>query len=120
MKDKFLSRPVIRCGTQIITVKDLIKHAARIQGAVHCGKPENEGDEALKQFAKFLRIGNLPAGLHQLLVIGRIVRKTLEPLRSAIQKEIYYNSSKLVTKQNIIPRYVIDISRGNLQRRKQS
>ena len=86
-KDKFLSRPVIRCGAQIITVSDLIQHAAHIQGAVHLGKAKTEKDKALKQFDEFIRIGGLPAGLRQLLVIGRIIRKALEPLRSAIQEE---------------------------------
>ena len=86
-KDKFLSRPVIRCGAQIITVRDLIQHAAHIQGAVHLDKAKTEKDKALKQFDEFIRIGGLPAGLRQLLVIGRIIRKALEPLRSAIQEE---------------------------------
>ena len=86
-KDKFLSRPVIRCGAQIITVRDLIQHAAHIQGAVHLGMAKTEKDKALKQFDEFIRIGGLPAGLRQLLVIGRIIRKALEPLRSVIQEE---------------------------------
>ena len=83
-RDQFLKRPVLFIRGHLVTVKDLISQLAHIEGAVHSGRPENEREELLRQAERFAFVGNLPAGVRQVQLIGRIVVRGLTPLREAV------------------------------------
>lgn len=87
-KDQLLSRPVLISNGQTVTVRELILHLAHVQGAVHSGMPKDKKDKVMKKLIETLGIGGLPAGLRLLRAIGRVVRKSLQPLKLKIQEEI--------------------------------
>ncbi len=88
-RDKLFSYQVLVYKEHVVTIRELILHVANVQGAVHAGMAKDEKDKALKQLTEAFGIVDLPAGFNLLRVIGRIVRKGLEPLRTAIEKEGY-------------------------------
>lgn len=83
-KDQLFSCVVLMCEGHTITVKELIQHAAYVQGAIHADMPTNRKDEVLKDWTETLGIGGLPAGLRLLRTICRVVIKGLEPLKEQI------------------------------------
>lgn len=83
-KENLLKRPVIQCDGKIVTVKDLIRHMAHVEGAVHPGLPKTDEEKILKELGQTLGIGGLPAGIRLLKAIARIVLKGLEPLKTKI------------------------------------
>lgn len=86
LKD-LLSRTVMFFKGSPITVKDLIRQIAHIDGAVHKGRPQNPREELIDQVSRFVFINNLPAGVRQVQLIAGIVVRGLTPLRDAIARE---------------------------------
>jgi len=83
-KAQLLSRTVMIYDSHSISVRELIKHVAHIQGAVHSGMPKTNKEEAMKKLAEMFGIGGLPAGLRLLCVICRVIIEGLEPLKEQI------------------------------------
>jgi hypothetical protein len=83
-RDQFLARRVMVVNGHQVTVRDLIDQLAHIEGAVHGGQPRQPREELLKQVAREVYIGGLPAGVRQIQGIARIVVGGLTPLRDAV------------------------------------
>lgn len=77
----FLQKQVMLINGQIITVKDLIKHMANVEGAVHPGLPKTDKEKLLKELGETFGIGGLPAGIRLLKAISRVILKGLQPLK---------------------------------------
>jgi hypothetical protein len=69
---------------QQVTVRDLIDQLAHIEGAVHAGNPREPREALLKEVARQLYVGGLPAGVRQIQSIARVVAHGLAPLRDAV------------------------------------
>lgn len=82
--DQFLARTVMFARGERLSVGDLIKQVAHIDGAVHKGKPTNAREELLDEVSRFMFFRDLPATVHHVQLIGRIVVRALAPLRDAI------------------------------------
>lgn len=86
-RDEFLARQILKNGNHFIAIKELIKHAAHVQGTIHAGEPEDEKQKHFSYLQSVLGIGGLPAGYRLLRVIGRVVIKGLYPLNDQIKSE---------------------------------
>jgi hypothetical protein len=82
--DQFLKRVVMYARGERLSVGDLIRQVAHIDGAVHKGEPANAREELLDEMSRFMFFRNLPATVHHVQLIGRIVVRALTPLRDAI------------------------------------
>lgn len=83
-RDAFFNTKIQISNKKSFTVSELILHQANIEGGVHALSPRNDKEVTLSQIEDSLRILGLPAGLQQLKSIGRVVIKTLQPLRMAL------------------------------------
>lgn len=83
-RDQLLSRRVMMLSGKEVSVRDLIDQLAHIEGAVHSSQPREPREAMLKQVARELYIGGLPAGVRQIQSIARVVARGLAPLREAI------------------------------------
>lgn len=86
-RQKFYSIPVMMINNQKFTVKDVILHAAHVQGAIHAGEAQSPKDEALIEVSGSIFIKGLSSVLQPLLPIGKIVLNALVPLRKQIITE---------------------------------
>jgi hypothetical protein len=69
------------------TIADVIKFEANIMGAVHAGSPRDDKERALEEINRYLRVGgDYTASLRQLQAIGRVVLRTLGPLREKVAR----------------------------------
>jgi hypothetical protein len=82
--DQFLARTVMVVRGERLSVGDLIKQVAHIDGAVHKGRPANAREELLDEMSGFMFFRDLPSTVHHVQLIGRIVVRGLTPLRDAI------------------------------------
>jgi hypothetical protein len=82
--DQFLSRTVMFARGERLSVGDLIKQVAHIDGAVHKGRPANAREELLDEMSRFMFFRDLPVTVHHIQLIGRIVVRALTPLRDAL------------------------------------
>lgn len=82
--DQLLARTVLVVRGERLSVRDLIKQVAHIDGAVHKGKPTNVREELLDEMSRFMSFRDLPATVHHVQLVGRIVVRALTPLRDAI------------------------------------
>jgi hypothetical protein len=85
--DDFLARTVMVVQGERLSVGDLIKQVAHIDGAVHSGRPSNPREEMLDHMSRFMVFRNLPSTVHHVQLIGKIVRRALNPLRDRIMSE---------------------------------
>lgn len=83
--DAFLAHRTMDVEGYEVSVHELIDHVAHVSGAVHVGLPKTPKDEAIKRMAEALRIGGYPPGTRALQAIGRVVLRTLEPLREHVR-----------------------------------
>lgn len=83
-RDQFLARRVLRANGNWFTVRDLIDQLAHIEGAVHSRDPKDQREQVLKETARSIYIGSLPAGVRQVQSISRVVVRALTPLATAI------------------------------------
>jgi len=82
--DELLAFPIIKFRENTFTIKDIVKNAANVQGAVHAGMAKEEKDEALKELTNLVSVGGLPLVFSSLHEIGKTVRVGLEPLVRAV------------------------------------
>ena len=82
--DQFLARTMMFVRGERLSVGDLIRQVSHIDGAVHKGKPTNAREELLDEMSRFIFFRDLPATVHHVQLIGRIVVRALAPLRDAI------------------------------------
>jgi hypothetical protein len=82
--DQFLARTVMFTRGERLSVGELIKQVAHIDGAVHKGKPTNAREELLDEISRFMFFGDLPSTVRHVQLVGRIVVRALTPLRDAI------------------------------------
>jgi hypothetical protein len=85
--DQLLARTVLYAHGERLSVGDLIKQVAHIDGAVHAGKPFNPRQELIDQVSRFMTFNGLPSTVHHVQLIGRIVVRGLIPLRDVILAE---------------------------------
>lgn len=67
-----------------LTVRDVVTFEANVGGGVHLGSPKKLGHRVAAELGDSMFVDEVPATLHQLRVIGRIVVRGLDPLRQAI------------------------------------
>lgn len=85
--DEFLARTVMFARGERLSVGDLIRQVAHIDGAVHKGKPASVREELLDEMSRFMFFRDLPSTVHHVQLIGRIVIRALAPLRNAIRAD---------------------------------
>jgi hypothetical protein len=78
--DQFLAQAVLVIEGKKYSVKDVIKFAANVAGAVHHDPKAKPEFVAQKKYSELFRIGGFPAGIRQLRAIARVTLKALEPL----------------------------------------
>jgi hypothetical protein len=83
-RDQLLARRVMVVDGEEVTVRDLIDQLAHIEGAVHRSEPDERREVILKEAARQVFVGGLPAGIRQIRAIARVVLDGLEPLREAV------------------------------------
>jgi hypothetical protein len=82
--DQFLARTVMFARGERLSVGDLIKQVAHIDGAVHKGNPTNAREELIDEISHFMFFRNLPGTVHHVQLIGKIVVRALTPLRDKV------------------------------------
>jgi hypothetical protein len=92
-RDAFLARPVLVAFGETISVRELIKFMANIQGAVHVTRPSSPKDEALWEFAWGTRFilphAQYSGGIHDLVGIGKIVLDAVTALPEVVARETW-------------------------------
>lgn len=83
-RDQFFQTVVTIVNGHQYSVREIILFEANVMGAVHAGSPKSEKEHALKQVDSTIAVGGYASSLRQLQAIGRVVLKTLSPLRAAV------------------------------------
>jgi hypothetical protein len=83
-RDQFFQTIVTIINDQRYTIRDIVQFEANVMGGVHTGTPRAEKEIILKQIDSTIAIGGYASSLRQLEAIARVILKTLEPLRKAI------------------------------------
>lgn len=79
----FLSTVVGQVGGDDLTVKQVIRYYAHVEGGVHFGVPEDPVEAKLARMAPLL-VGHSTGQIELLARLGRITAEALRPLQSAI------------------------------------
>jgi hypothetical protein len=79
-----LERIILFARGERLSVADLIKQVAHIDGAVHKGKPNNPREELIDEMSRFMFFRNLPGTVAHVQLIGKITVRALAPLRDKI------------------------------------
>jgi len=85
-RDKFFKKQIGYYEGKFYTVKDVVKYVSNIMGGVHFDTPSNEVEIALEKIKNFILFGDLNTPLRSLRAIGRIVLKSLNPLKDKVSK----------------------------------
>jgi hypothetical protein len=83
-RSQFLSHRAMLTQKEEISVADLIQHGANVGGAIHLSDPRKPAHKEISKWAAQFSPGGYPAGTRSLQAIGRVVLRTLEPLRAAV------------------------------------
>ncbi|PZR97582.1 MAG: hypothetical protein DLM69_09560 [Candidatus Chloroheliales bacterium] len=86
-KEQLLQRLLIVENGQKLTVLDVIKYLAHVEGAVHIGTPSNDKEKALAELTKKATIGGYPPATRSIQAVARVVTEGLESLRKAVQRD---------------------------------
>lgn len=78
---QFLGHPFMQVTGSTITVGDVIRHFAHVDGGVHLGKPQNDSERVLSRVAPMLFIGG--GWTIALSELGRVTLAACAPLRAA-------------------------------------
>lgn len=87
-RDGLLGKPVMMWNGNPVSVRELISHAAHVDGAVHVGSPKDEKGRLLVDLGRAVTIGGYAPALFCLAAIGRIVLIGLQPLRDSVESAI--------------------------------
>jgi hypothetical protein len=82
-RDQFFRTEVAVINSHVYTARDVVAFQANVMGGVHAGSPKTEMEHALKQIDETIAVGGYASSLRQLKAIGRVVLRTLTPLREA-------------------------------------
>ena len=82
--DDFLEFRVAYVDGHFITVKDVIRRCAHVEGGVHFGEARTEGEKALGAVQDF-EVNGVTFNIRQLLPMLRVVRKALVPLEEKLR-----------------------------------
>ncbi|MDM9583534.1 hypothetical protein [Nostoc sp. GT001] len=85
-RDKFFKTVVTIVNQHEYSIREVVLFEANVVGAVHAGSPKKEKEHVLHEVDCHIAVGGYASSLRQLLAIARVILKTLEPLRDAIQK----------------------------------
>jgi len=85
--DEFLGQTVLVINGKEHSVKDVIKFAANVAGAVHHNPRPKPEFETIKAFSELYGIGGLPVGIRQLRAITRVTLKAVQPLLEDIARQ---------------------------------
>ena len=86
-QDNFLSTRICKFKGEFITVKDIIKFASNVLGAVHRRDPDpkKRHEIAINLLRRFVKINNIELPLYQLKPIANITLKGLNVLHNEIE-----------------------------------
>lgn len=86
--DEFKDAPAVTHNNSLVSVKDVIKLIANVQGGVHLGKVRSyeAGQQKLLEINEDFVSNELGLSLHCLVDIGRVVLQAMIPLVDSIQK----------------------------------
>jgi hypothetical protein len=88
-RDAFLAHPILVVYGETITVRELVKFMANVQGAVHLSRASGAKDEALWDYMWGSRVtgpeGMYSGGIHDLIAIGKIVLLAVADLRRVVE-----------------------------------
>ena len=85
--DAFLTTPVMRLDSTVVTVHDLIDYLAHTAGAVHAGSPTTDADRAIAAFPK-VKIHGVSFEVRAIVGIARVVLGGLSPLRQFVATDV--------------------------------
>jgi hypothetical protein len=83
-RDQFFQTIVTVVNNHKYTVRDVIQFEANVMGGVHAGSPKTEKERVLKEIDSTFSVGGYASSVRQLMAIARVILKTLDPLRKAI------------------------------------
>jgi hypothetical protein len=69
---------------QDVTVKDVIRYVAHVEGAVHAGVPQGDVEKALAEVSSDLEVAGYSATVAAVRGIGEVVLSGLQSLRSLL------------------------------------
>jgi hypothetical protein len=85
--DEFLAAKVLKLGSHILTIGDLISISANVLGGVHKGTPNTEKEQALELFNKVVIAFGHPISAAQMKPVVLVALEALEPLAEAVRGE---------------------------------
>jgi hypothetical protein len=83
--DQYLATPVLKLGSHLLSIGDLISISANVLGGVHKGDPKTEKEHALAAFNNQVSAFGQTIGAAQLRPALLIAIEAMEPLRQAVQ-----------------------------------
>ena len=86
-RDQFLAFTVLKVRDSEFSVRDVIKFEANVMGGIHSGSPKEAKEQVLAELDRIFELGGHRASLRQLMAIGRVVLKGLEPLQLSVELE---------------------------------
>ena len=85
-RDSFFKQKILVVDGRVFSIREIILFEANIMGGVHVDSPKTEKDKVIDHINKVLGVQGYRFSLRLLQVIGRIVLRALDPLRSEITK----------------------------------
>lgn len=86
-RDQFLAFTVLKMRDSEFSLRDVIKFEANVMGGVHSGSPKEVKEQVLAELDRIFELGGHRASLRQLMAVGRVVLKGLEPLRRSVESK---------------------------------
>ncbi len=83
-RDRFFRTVVTVVNGHSYTIKDIVLFEANVMGGIHAGSPKTEKESSLKRIDSSIAVGGYRSSLRQLKAVARVILKSLEPLRRAI------------------------------------
>jgi len=95
--ERLLQTEVMIYKGQRITVKDIVRYLAYVEGGIHIGEPASDKDKALTELKERVQLGGYQPAIIAMRAIGRVVAKGLKPLRQELgrpRKQNYHPAPK--------------------------
>lgn len=86
---EFLDHVVIYAHGNVLTVKDVIRHAANVAGGIHYDPRsplKHPEPQLLRMLSEGWGLGGLPLGIRMLSAIARVTMRALAPLVEEVEK----------------------------------